>query len=199
MICRRFCELRRLESDITHVRARARARAYAFRTDAAPPPASVLRAQLLYGGGVLRSHGQLAGCKGLSSLCSCVSATPNECPQVQHGAGACRGCNCVLVPVLSILHRVSIFTPVLSSRRVVAFLVACMPGSSEQFVEPIVSHISGSHCTDAINQLVETGDPFSTLEDACREALYKAILSTLMLCIVSYKKVPPTHSRTIHA
>ena len=63
-------------------------------------------------------------------------------------------------------------------------------------MEPIVSHISGSHCTDAINHLAETGDPFSTLEDACREALHKAILSTLMLSIVSYKKVTSAHTRT---
>jgi hypothetical protein len=82
---------------------------------------------------------------------------------------------------------------VLSNYRVVCLL------ASVQFVEPIVAHISGSHCTDAINQLAETGAPFSSLEDACHEALYKAILSTLMLCIVSYKKVPHTHARVIHA
>lgn len=64
-----------------------------------------------------------------------------------------------------------------------------------QFVEPIISYISGSHCTDAVARLAETGEPFSTLEDACHEAMNKAILSTVMLSIVSYKKVPPSRMR----
>ena len=88
---------------------------------------------------------------------------------------------------------VSKFVSVLSGHRVVICLLAV------QFVEPIVAHISGSHCTDAINQLAATGAPFTSLEEACHEAVYKAILSTLMLSIVSYKKVPRTHAHVMNA
>lgn len=66
-------------------------------------------------------------------------------------------------------------------------------------MEPIISYISGSHCTDAVVRLAETGEPFSTLEGACHEAMNKAILSTVMLSIVSYKKVPPIRMRELPA
>ena len=60
---------------------------------------------------------------------------------------------------------------------------------SVQFVEPIVASISGSHCASAVEQIGQTGAPFSTLEDACHQAINNAILATLMISIVSYKKV----------
>lgn len=62
--------------------------------------------------------------------------------------------------------------------------------TTASFVEPIVASISGSHCASAVEQIGQTGAPFSTLEDACHQAINNAILATLMISIVSYKKTP---------
>lgn len=62
-------------------------------------------------------------------------------------------------------------------------------GLAAQFVEPMVYSISGSHCSTAVMELANTGEPFSTLQPGCYQAMYNAVLSTALITIVSWIKV----------
>ena len=68
-------------------------------------------------------------------------------------------------------------------------LTPASPRVGPQFVEPMVYSISGSHCSTAVLEIANTGDPFSTLQPGCYQAMYNAVLSTALITIVSWIKV----------